>query len=477
SLTRLPEQVEIEIQGRPVRVQAWLHVVESPTGGRVPVLFLDTDVAENTAEDREITSYLYGGDQTYRIKQEIVLGMGGFRMLKALGVEVMKYHLNEGHASFLTLELLQVLSMDVEKVREMCVFTTHTPVDAGHDQFPYERIQELLPLAVSLETLRRLGGPDLLNMTRLALNLSDFVNGVAKRHGETTKRMFPGYDIHSITNGVHSYTWTHPRLRELYQKYLPGWAYEPQLLVRVASIPNEELWAAHGEAKKELLEYANSKRGEMEKMSPDLLTIGFARRATPYKRHDLLFSDLERLRRISRRYPFQVILAGKAHPQDEPGKQMIEAVFSQMKKLKGEIPIVYLEDYGIELAQKLVSGCDLWLNTPQRPLEASGTSGMKAAHNGVINFSVLEGWWIEGYIEGVTGWGIGPRPEEKLSPEEVYQREKEDLYAKLEYIILPMFYEQRDRWVEMMENSIGKIAYFFNSHRMMRRYITEAYFI
>ena len=312
-------------------------------------------------------------------------------------------------------------------------------------------------------------------MTLLALNLSGFVNGVAKKHKETTKKMFPGYEIRSITNGIHSYTWTHPAFKKLYDKYLPGWANEPELLVRVPIIPDEEIWEARAEAKKELIDYINSVSNK--KMSYDILTIGFARRATTYKRHTLLFTDMERLKKINKRHKIQIVFAGKAHPKDEPGKRMLEELFSYIDQLKEELPIVYLENYDMNIAKKLVAGVDVWLNTPRRPMEASGTSGMKVALNGGINFSVLDGWWIEGCIEGVTGWAIGPSPDEKLSPEEIYEREKHDLYGKLEYTILPMFYEQRDKWVEMIENSIGKLAYYFNSHRMMRRYITEAYFI
>ena len=474
-LTLLPEEVHIEIKGRPVKIKAWLYIVESSAGGKVPVFFLDTDVEGNAQEDREITWYLYGGDQSYRIKQEIVLGIGGLRMLDTLGIEVIKYHLNEGHASFLLLELLKDFDMDEERVKDMCVFTTHTPIEAGHDKFPYELAREILPPIFDLDTLKRIAGDTDLNMTLLALNLCGFVNGVAKRHRETTKRMFPGYEIRSITNGIHSFTWTHPSFKGLYDKYFPGWANEPELLVRVEIIPNEEIWEARSQAKKELIDYINKNTGKG--LSYDDFTIGFARRATTYKRHTLLFADVERLLNINRKYRLQIIFAGKAHPNDQPGKKMIEEIFSFMENLKHELKIVYLENYDIEIAKKLVAGVDVWLNTPQRPLEASGTSGMKAAHNGVINFSILDGWWIEGCIEGITGWTIGPRPEEKLSKEEIFEREKEDLYGKLEYAILPLFYEQRDRWVEMIENSIGKIAYYFNSHRMMRRYITDAYFI
>lgn len=469
----LPTEVKVQIQNREVRIKAWLYKVQSLTGGVVPILFLDTDVEGNSPEDREITSFLYGGDERYRLKQEIVLGIGGARMLEALSFSIRKYHMNEGHSSLLTLELLRRYEMDVDKVREMCIFTTHTPVEAGHDKFHYDLIQEIMGEIVPLGFLKKFGGHDRLNMTRLALNLSEFINGVAKRHRDFSKELFPGYEIHAITNGIHSYTWTCESFRKLYDKYLPGWANEPELLVRVGGIPDEEIWQAHMEAKRVLIDYVN-KVTNID-MDYDTLTLGFARRATGYKRTNLLFSDLEKLRKINKRGKIQIVFAGKAHPKDESGKRLIQEIFSYIEKLKDEIKIVYLEDYDMELAAKLIPGVDVWLNTPLRPLEASGTSGMKAAHNGVINFSVLDGWWVEGWIEGVTGWAIGPHPDEQLSTEETKIRELDDLYNKLEYIIIPMFYQKRDEWIKMMENSIGKIAYYFNSHRMMRRYVTEAY--
>ena len=469
----LPTEVKVQIQKREVRIKAWLHNVESLTGGVVPLLFLDTNVEGNFPEDREITSFLYGGDERYRLKQEIVLGIGGARMLEALGFSIRKYHMNEGHSSLLTLELLQRYRMDIDRVRELCIFTTHTPVEAGHDKFSYDLVQEIMGEIVPLEVLKKFGGHDRLNMTRLALNLSEFINGVAKSHRDFSMGVFPGYEIHAITNGIHSYTWTCESFRRLYDKYLPGWANEPELLVRVGGIPDEEIWQAHMEAKRVLIDYVN-KVTNID-MDYDTLTLGFARRATRYKRANLLFSDLEKLKKVNKRGKIQIVFAGKAHPKDESGKRLIQEIFSYIEKLKDEIKIVYLEDYDMGLAAKLIPGVDVWLNTPLRPLEASGTSGMKAAHNGVINFSVLEGWWVEGWIEGVTGWAIGPHPSEQFSIEETKIRELEDLYNKLEYIIIPMFYQKRDEWIKMMENSIGKIAYYFNSHRMMRRYVTEAY--
>ncbi len=469
----LSTEATVQIQKRDVHVKPWLYSVKSQTGGAVSVYFLDTDIEGNNPEDREITSFLYGGDEKYRLKQEIVLGIGGVRILDALGLSVRKYHMNEGHSSLLALELLQKNGMDTDKVRSLCVFTTHTPIDAGHDKFSYDLVREVLGDPVPLDVLKKFGGQERLNMTLFALNLSNYHNGVAKRHRDSSKAMFPGYEIRSITNGVHSYTWTCENFRSLYDKYFAGWANEPDLLVRADGILDEDVWRAHEEAKKVLINYVNNvtKAG----MDYQTLTFGFARRATGYKRTDLLFSDLERLKRANRKGKIQLIFAGKANPKDDSGKDLIGQIYGYVQKLKEDIKIVYLSNYDMEVATKLVPGVDVWLNTPLRPLEASGTSGMKAAHNGVINFSVLDGWWIEGWIEGVTGWAIGPHPNENVSAEEGRRRELDDLYNKLEYIIVPMFYTRRNDWTRMMKNSIGKIAYHFNSHRMVQRYATEAY--
>jgi starch phosphorylase len=471
-LVLLPNEVNVQIEGRTVKVKSWLYKYHSITGGIVPVLFLDTDFDENIPEDREITFYLYGGDAKYRLKQEAILGFGGVRMLDALGFKIRKYHMNEGHSSFLSVELLRKYGMDAERVRELCVFTTHTPVEAGHDKFGYDLVRGVLE-TVDLTTLKQYGGEEMLNMTRLALNLSNYVNGVAKRHQEISSKMFAGYEIHAVTNGVHSFTWTGEKYRAVFDKYLPGWAIEPVLLAKVDIVPDCEIWQAHEEQKQILIDFAN--QATNGNLNSDVFTLGFARRATEYKRPTLLFSNLDRLRKISRKGRFQVIFAGKAHPRDEGGKQLIEQIYSYSRQLKDDIEIVYLEDYGMDIAAKMIGGVDVWLNTPLRPMEASGTSGMKAAHNGVVNFSVLDGWWIEGWIENQTGWAIGP-PSSVSSDDGNYAlKEIEDLYNKLEYVIIPMFYDRHDEWIKMMKNSIGKVAYYFNSHRMMRRYVTDAY--
>ena len=482
--TLLPTKISVHIEGRDVAVQAWLYKVRSLTGGIIPVFFLDTDVEGNIPEDREITSYLYGGDLAYRLKQEIVLGIAGVRMLHEIGFEIKKYHMNEGHSSLLTIELLNMykrpiedvwdekLVWDKDRVKDLCLFTTHTPIEAGHDKFPYDLVRNIMGELIPFDILKEIGGYDYLNMTLLGLNLSEYVNGVAKKHMEVSRNMFPGYEIAAITNGVHSYTWTFDSFKRLYDKYLPGWANEPELFVRIGRIPDEETWNAHMEAKRNLSDYIKAETGI--EFNPEILTIGFARRATAYKRPHLLFSNFERLERIGTG-KLQIVFAGKAHPKDEAGKGLIEQIFSFKESLKDKIKMAYLKNYDMEIALRLVSGVDIWLNTPLRPREASGTSGMKAAHNGVLNFSVLDGWWIEGHIEGFTGWSIGPSPTETGLIENMDTRDADDLYSKLEYLIIPLFYNDRVAWIRMMQNAIGKNAYYFNCHRMMRRYVTDAY--
>lgn len=484
-MIRLQKKVKVQIEGRNVYLQAWCYKVRSIGGGEIDVFYLDTDVEENIKEDREITAVLYGGDAQYRLKQEIVLGIGGVRMLNALGFHIKKYHMNEGHASLLTLELLLLHKRDVEsvwdenwvwdtdKVKDLCVFTTHTPIEAGHDRFSYDLVQKILGEIIPLKVLKRLSGEHHLNLTLLALNLSNYVNGVAKKHGEVSKNLFPGYEIHAITNGVHSFTWTCESFKRVYDKYIPGWANEPELLVRSEIIPDNEVWEAHLHAKNVLIDYVR-KMTHIE-MSPDVLTIGFARRFTSYKRADLLFFNLERLLKISEKGKVQIVYSGKAHPKDTPGKDIIKKIVEIAKNISDKVSVVFIKNYNIDIALKIVSGVDIWLNTPLRPREASGTSGMKAAHNGVINFSILDGWWIEGHIEGITGWSIGPKPVESSLIPVHDATDADDLYDKLENLILPLYYHDRNQWIKIMKNSISKLAYYFNTNRMMRRYVTEAY--
>ncbi|VAX26952.1 Glycogen phosphorylase, partial [hydrothermal vent metagenome] len=417
---------------------------------------------------------------TYRLKQEIVLGIGGVRVLHALGFEIHKYHMNEGHSALLGLELLQQheypsgdlrpgeSAYNLPMVREMCSFTTHTPVEAGHDQFSYDLVGKILDPVFDLETLKHLAGDESLSMTRLALNLSEHINGVAKRHAEISRKMFPGYQVKAITNGVHPHTWTSASFIALYDHHLPAWCHEPELLVRAdCCISDAAILQAHRQAKIALLETIKSLTGTVFDL--EMPTFGFARRMTAYKRPDLLFSDLERLKGIAQKQPFQIVLAGKAHPNDEGGKELIEKLHRHIHELEGIITMVFLPGYNMEIARLMVAGVDVWLNTPLRPMEASGTSGMKAAFNGVPNLSVLDGWWLEGCIEGITGWSVGEDGAASGDGDDAAA-----LYDKLEEVVLPR-YANPSEWVKVMKGAICKNASFFNSHRMMRRYATEAY--
>jgi starch phosphorylase len=477
--TRLSAGVAVTIEGREVWVSGWLYVVPGQTGGQVPVILLDTDLPFNAEEDRAITDCLYGNGPIYRLKQETVLGIAGFRMLRALGFTIRKYHLNEGHSALMSLELMRRFAyppervrpgdpgFDLPRVRDMCVFTTHTPVEAGHDKFPYDMVSRVLGEYVDVATLKGLGGTNELNMTRLALNLSGYVNGVAESHAEVTGRLFPGSPVHAITNGVHPYIWTGAKFAALYDHWIPGWRHEPQLLVRADRIPDDAVWAAHCAQKQALLDRIRAQTGI--ELRSDLPTIGFARRMTAYKRPDLLFADTERLLRIARARPFQLVLAGKAHPSDEPGKSLIAFVNERLRAVRNDIRAAYLPDYNMDTALGLVSGTDVWLNTPLRPLEASGTSGMKAAFNAIPSLSILDGWWGEGCLEGVNGWAIGELAETASA------QDQESLYRKLEDVVLPLYYENRPAWIAIMKGAVSKSASYFNSHRMMRRYVSEAY--
>lgn len=480
-LRLLPEVVSIELEQRSVNIRAWQYDIVGLNGYSVPLIFLDTDVEGNTNDDRGLTDFLYGGDERYRLAQEVVLGVGGIKMLQTLGYTgIERFHMNEGHASLLVIAMLRERNgqssetWDFSSIRNQCVFTTHTPVPAGHDQFDYGLVQYELGQLVPFEVLQMLGGPDRLNMTLLGLNLSHYVNGVAKRHEEVSQAMFPGYPIHHITNGVHSWTWTCDSFRALYNRTIPGWSNDPSMLRHAIDIPQPDIWTAHRTAKAQLLDYIQQHTDNS--LSPDTLTIGFARRATQYKRADLVFSNLDRLLEIAQEVgSLQFVFAGKAHPKDKAGKELIQHIFDVSRQLRDRIPVVFLENYDMDLAKLLVSGVDLWLNTPQRPLEASGTSGMKAAHNGVPSFSILDGWWIEGHIEGITGWSIGAKGSAINPSEDLNHEDAEDLYQKLKNVIAPLFYREHERWIDVMRHSIALNASFFNTHRMVQQYVTNAY--
>jgi starch phosphorylase len=485
-LEEIEPRISLTMESRVVHVRAWRYEVKGLSGYKVPVYFLDTDIAENCEWDRTLTHFLYGGDSRYRLCQEVVLGIGGVRILRAIGHDNLeRFHMNEGHASLLTLELLDeeakragrssITEDDVGTVMKKCVFTTHTPVPAGHDQFPMDLVNRVLGHREELVQMKDVFcHKGVLNMTYLALNLSHYVNGVAKKHGEVSRMMFARYQIDSITNGVHAATWVADPFRELFDRYISGWRGDNFSLRYALSIPNEQMWKAHTQAKEQLIRYVNQETNLG--LDASLFTIGFARRMTAYKRADLLLTDTSRLKGIaSKAGSIQVVYAGKAHPQDQGGKEIIKRIFQSRESIKNDIKIAFLQHYNLELGKIITSGVDLWLNTPQPPYEASGTSGMKAALNGVPSLSVMDGWWIEGCIEGVTGWSIGGmnRGEEE---DDSRSSDASSLYDKLENKIVPTFYQDRSRWITVMRHAIALNGSFFNTQRMLQQYVLKAYF-
>jgi starch phosphorylase len=481
-LQELPERTSVTIEGREVQVRAFKYAVRGVTGHEVPVLLLDTALPENSEEDRRLTDSLYGGDARYRLQQEIVLGMGGAQMLRCAGfIGDVRYHMNEGHSALLLAALLEwrlegrkpfeLTEADLEAVRRQCVFTTHTPVPAGHDRFPSDLVSSVLgnDRRELLEAAKCLDASEL-NMTHLALRLSRFVNGVAMKHREVSLAMFPGFPIDSITNGVHAATWASPAFQKLFDQRIPEWRTDNLYLRYAVSIPLQEIRAAHTEAKQEFL--AEVARSTGVELDPKVFTLGFARRATPYKRADLMFSDVNRLAQIAEKVgPMQIVFGGKAHPHDGGGKDLIRRIHQAAAELKDRVRVVYIENYEMAIAAKMVAGVDVWVNNPMKPLEASGTSGMKAALNGVPSLSVLDGWWIEGHVEGVTGWSIG-----SSESADDQSKDAQDLYLKLERVILPLFYGLPLAYAEVMRGSIALNGSFFNTQRMVEQYVRNAYF-
>ena len=481
-LEELGPRVQLKLRGRTVHIRAWVYTVRGDSGCGLPVYLLDTDLPENRDEDRALTDHLYGGDRWYRLMQEAILGIGGVRMLRAAGHDrIHTYHLNEGHSALLTLALLEekasrgvanATARQVRAVRSRCVFTTHTPVPAGHDRFEMGLVNEVLGEDFARAVMGRgtEDGTGVLNLSHLALNFSRWSNAVAYRHGEVSREMFPGHTIQAVTNGVHVPMWTCAPLAELYDRYLPGWRLDPMQLRHATTLPLKDIRSAHAAAKARLLEEVTHRTGRI--LKPDVFTLGFARRATPYKRADLLLSDPQRLMAIAKKGGgMQLLYAGKAHPRDEGGKALIRRIFEVAESIKSEVPLVYLQNYDMELGGLLASGVDVWLNTPEKPKEASGTSGMKACLNGVPNLSVLDGWWVEGHVEGVTGWALD---EDWADPPD-RDAEMEMLYTKLEKIVLPMFYKDQDGFDRVRRGAIALNGGHFSSRRMMLQYATEAY--
>ena len=512
--------VSVRMLDREVKAKIWeLHV------GRINLYLLDTDVAENTPEDRLITAELYGGDLEMRIRQEMILGIGGVRALRALGIDAHVFHMNEGHSAFLALERIRLLHAEkklefysaLQVVAAANVFTTHTPVPAGNDAFPQEMMRSYFgdfaqELGMPFDELfsfgqTRVNASDPFSMTILALRASRHANGVSKLHGEVSRALWKDVwsgvpveevPITSITNGIHTKTWMAPEFSALYTKYLGDW--EERLTDHdfwrgVMDIPDAQLWETHQKLKLRLVEFVRERvrvrrtrvgdsmesiRRSNRVLDPEILTIGFARRFATYKRGALLFSDKERLARLlnDTTRPVQFIFAGKSHPRDEGGKALIQQVYKFSREEGFENRIVFVEDYDTYIARRLVQGVDLWLNNPLRPLEASGTSGMKLPPNGGLNLSVLDGWWCESY-NGKNGWAIGAEIEDG-TVEHQNEVDAGSLYQLLENQIIPLYYAKPDgklplAWLQLMRESIRSVTPAFNTHRMVKEYAERLY--
>jgi starch phosphorylase len=483
-LTELPARETVTIESREVVLRAWRYVVTGVSGYTVPIYFLDADCPENADFDRALTDCLYGGDDRYRLCQEAILGIGGVRMLRALGhTGLTRFHMNEGHSSLLALELLDkearshgrtaIRHEDVEAVRQKCIFTTHTPVESGHDQFPMTLVEQVLERSEIREMNEVFCCEGRLNMTFLGFNLSHHINGVAKKHREVSQRLFKQYKIDAITNGIHVATWVAAPLAAVFDRHIPDWRADNYSLRYSVALPREEVLQAHAAAKRSLVDWLNREHGAG--FDPEVFTIGFARRATGYKRADLLFTDIERLLSIARdRGRLQVVFGGKAHPRDWSGKEAIKRIFAARRRVAREIAVAYVENYDLAIAKRAVAGVDVWLNTPEPPLEASGTSGMKAAVNGVPSLSILDGWWTEGHVEGVTGWAIGEA--RAASGGDSWWKDAASLYAKLGDVIVPLYYGDRDSFADVMIRAIAFNGSFFNTQRMIQQYVVKAYF-
>ena len=456
-------RVNVNINSQDIEVKVWRFEYEGCSGHRVPIYFLDTDVTHNPQFAQSITNHLYQGN---RLHQEIILGIGGVRALEELGhTNIEKHHMNEGHSCFLTLELYdrigKKIRYDDNLVKDVCVFTTHTPIKAGHDTFDYKDIYEAFSGCPNLlpKHLRTLAGEEEFNTTKLAMNFSSFTNAVSRKHGEVTRKMFPSNTICHITNGVHMGTWTSPYMQELFDKEIPGWRSDYTKLSSAFKIDNLTLLKTHHKAKEDLIEFVNKNSICAKDLNPHVLTIGFARRFVQYKDADLIFKNLDALRDLGDEVQF--IFAGKSHPHDGIGKDIMKRIIDYARELDEKVNIAFIENYNMDIAKLLVAGCNLWLNTPKTPNEASGTSGMKAAVNGCMHFSTLDGWAIESFEKDGGGFPI-------------YQYE--DFMITLKYKILPKYYcNYSTSWAHEMKLSIAKAASYFNTHRMAKEYIRKSY--
>ncbi len=473
-LNPLPIQIELPIKDKNQKIKVWEYTVKGKRN--IKILFLDGDIDGNDERVRDAFQRLYYSDKERRLIQEIALGIGGYRALKTLGYHITLYHINESHSAFLLFELLKE-NPNPEDVKKKVVFTTHTSLPVGHDIFPLDMVKEQLKLYDGINWKDEATADNNLDLSLLSAKYSSIVNAVSLKHKFITKRSYAFREVDYITNGVYHKRWVCEELKDIYDRYLPSWDDNPALLKQAYDIPSIELLKAHLEAKEKLINFINKNYDASFIVECPMLCV--ARRITAYKRNNLILRDMERLIKIAEKFGcLQLVFAGKAHPADEEGKAIVKDVNDKINYAKSrtkDLRMVFIENYGIHVAKLLVSGCDVWLNNPKRPYEACGTSGMKAAMNGVINFSTWDGWWLEGGIEGINGWGIGPRPHWLDMSESNDEEDLEDIYGKLQHLILPAYYYHQDEWVKMMKNSIATVGPYFNTYRMVSEYFVKIY--
>ncbi len=471
-LQKCNETVVVKIEDRWVKIAIWKLELKQ-NKNQVPIFFLSTNLAENEKWDRDITKNLYASDRYTRLCQEAILGIGGVRALEALGYqEIKRFHLNEGHCSLLTLELLRRYAYDEEKVRSLCSFTTHTPIASGHDYFNYDLaykvIKEILPWDI-----KKISREDKLGMTELALSLSQKTNSVSLRHQKVCQKMFPGRKIDNVTNGIYHYRWVGKPMKRLFDRKLKDWRNNPQIFEKSELLPNEELFLTHQLQKEELVNWINNnsffpfkEKTSKDYFSRDILTLGFARRFVPYKRPELIFQDEEFFEQLGHQ-KIQLIFAGHCNPADKFCNTTMYDIEYYTKKLRGKIKIALIPDYNLDIAKRLVAGCDVWLNSPIPPQEASGTSGMKAALNGCLNLSIPDGWWLEAFEKyPQSGWNFGSS---KIKSEDNQnKKDAQDLMLKLGEVI-DCYYERKKEWIGKMKQAIALLS-FFNTHRVVKEY-------
>ncbi|MHA1507858.1 MAG: alpha-glucan family phosphorylase [Promethearchaeota archaeon] len=474
---KIAEPIKIKIEDKEVLVSAWLYRVIGQSGHILPIYLLTTDVEGNEDWMKKMTGSLYDSTTRWnRIVQEMILGIGGVKLLKSQGYNnIETYHLNEGHGSFSIVELYDMLNGDLDKVRDKVVFTTHTPVPAGHDRFDQELVDKVFKNRMPSEIKKIASDNGRFNMTYLGMGLSRYRNGVAKKHGDISRKMFPQYEVDSITNGIHLGYWVSRPFRQIFDKKWPNWKANPSILQNAIELDDLDLFDAHIENKFNLISYQKGHSWNL--LDEERITIGFARRFATYKRATLIFKDIDRLGSICRD-KIQFIFAGKAHPKDTKGKDYIKEIYKSGEYLYDNygVKVVMMENYNMDLSHMLVSGCDIWLNTPERYREASGTSGMKAALNGVLNFSVQDGWWLEGYKKNpMAGWAIGPDDSNPDDPgvSNDWDIDSKAIYDILENEIIPT-YLNHEEWLFRSKNAIALTA-FFNTNRMMKEYAKKAY--